>query len=81
MATRTVETYDRGVLVASTTITIADADADDDAATAFIKARFPAAVAKAKAIMADPGNAPDFTAAETKVIKALCVLDLAKRYR
>jgi hypothetical protein len=57
------------------------AQTDDDSAEAFIRARFPAVLAKAKAIMADPAGAPDLTAMETKVLKALVVLDLAKRFR
>lgn len=55
---------------------VADADA-----TAFIRARFPAVLAKAQAIMADPVNATDFTANERKVINAVVVLDVAKRFR
>jgi hypothetical protein len=45
----------------------------------FIKARLPGMLAKARAIMADPQNAPDFTAAEQKVIRALIVIDMAQR--
>lgn len=48
---------------------------------AFIRARFPAVLAKARAIMADPANAPAFTAAEQKVISAVVVLDVAQRLR
>lgn len=53
----------------------------DDTDVAFIKARFPIVLAKAKAILADPVDAPAFTTAESKVISAVVVLDIAKRFR
>lgn len=45
----------------------------------FIAARVPAVLAKARAIVADPTGAPDFTVAERKVLNAVLLLDLARR--
>lgn len=56
-------------------------EGQDAAEMAFIRARFPAVLAKARAIMADPAGAPAFTAAESKVIQAVVVLDVAQRLR
>lgn len=50
---------------------------DDRSAEDFIRARIPGAVDKAKQIMAAPGAT--WTAAETRVILAALVLDLAAR--
>lgn len=55
-------------------------DAEDRDAGDFIRARIPGAVTKAKQIMAAPGaGTPTWTAAETRVILAALVLDLAAR--
>ncbi len=62
-------------------ITTAQAnEADDGNAEQFIRSRIPGAVTKAKQIMAAPGaGTPTWTAAETRVILAALVLDLAAR--
>lgn len=53
---------------------------EDGNAESFIRDRIPGAVSKAKQIMAAPGaGTPTWTAAETRVILAALVLDLAAR--
>lgn len=52
-------------------------DADDWALRQQVASRLP----KARAILADPASAPDWTANERKVILALTLLDLARRHR
>ena len=55
--------------------------AADIAEIAFIKAQYPTVLAKARAILANPGTAPDFTVAERKVILAVVVIDVGQRFR
>ena len=87
---RVVTTADgKSTTTAATPATIARAAAivaaranenDDSNAEDFIRARIPGAVTKAKQIMAAPGaGTPTWTAAETRVILAALVLDLAAR--
>ncbi len=53
---------------------------EDQGTGTFIRARIPGAVDRAKQIMAAPGaGTPTWTAAETRVILAALVLDLAAR--
>lgn len=52
-----------------------------EAEGAFVGQRAAALVVKARAIMADPANAADWTAQERKVILAALALDLAQRRR
>jgi hypothetical protein len=54
-------------------------DDTGDQELAFARQRMQAVRAKARAIMADPVNATDWTVAERKVILAALVLDLARR--
>lgn len=56
-------------------------ETEDASVSAFIAARLPTVLDKARAIMANPGSAPDFTATERKVMDAANILDLAQRRR
>lgn len=55
--------------------------AQDAAESAFIAQRLPTVLGKARAIMADPTGAADFTTNERKVILAAVLLDLNQRRR
>lgn len=74
------QTWDKnGSLVSDVAVQRND---DDDQGEAFIRSRLPAAMVKAKAILADPNNAAhNPTTAEQRLQWALSVLDLARRFK